>query len=116
MKLQGQPMQQQNPPGTEEKMVPKPESENPKYRPSDKLKGKVALITGGDSGIGKATALSFAKEGADIAIIYLSSDNDAHETKQRIEEIGRNCLLIKGDVGDRTFCSDAVERVVKTFE
>jgi len=108
--MAGQPPQQQNPPGTEEKMTPKPESENPNYKASGRFKDKVVIVTGGDSGIGKATAIAFAKEGANISIIYLSEDNDATTTKKRIEELGQTCLLLKGDIGKKDFCTEAVEK------
>lgn len=111
----GQPAQQQNPPGTESQMIPKPQSEDPQYKAADKFKNKIVLVTGGDSGIGKATAIVFAKEGADVSIVYLSSDDDANKTKQRIEEIGRKCLLLKGDVGDKNFCEKTVAETVKSF-
>lgn len=115
MPQKGQPAQKQAPPGTENEMDPKPESENPRYKASEKFKGKVALVTGGDSGIGKATAIALAKEGADIAILYLMEDGDANETKSRIEEIGQKCLLVKGDVGEKTFCKKAVKKVIDTL-
>lgn len=111
----GQPKQQQTPPGTESQMTPEPQSENPNYVPSGKLKNKVVIITGGDSGIGKATAILFAKEGAKIAVIYRDSDEDADKTKQRIEELNGECILIKGDIGDKNFCYEAVGQVVKKF-
>lgn len=107
----GQPPQQQNPPGNEQEMVPQPQSENPNYRGCEKFKDKVVVITGGDSGIGKATAIAFAKERAKVAIIYLSEDKDAEETKNRIEHYGE-CSLIKGDIGERQFCFDAVEKII----
>jgi NAD(P)-dependent dehydrogenase (short-subunit alcohol dehydrogenase family) len=102
-------------PGEESKMEPKPQSENRDYRPSGKLNDKVALITGGDSGIGKAVAILFAKEGAEVSIVYLNEDKDAMDTRIRIEEIGKNCLLIRGDVGDPKFCREAVELTLKRF-
>ncbi|MDO5524082.1 MAG: SDR family oxidoreductase [Bacteroidia bacterium] len=107
------PGQTQRRPGTEEKMKPEPESA-PKDSHS-KLKGKVALITGGDSGIGKATALLFASHGADIAIAYLSETEDAETTKKEIEETGRQCLLIKGDLSKESNCKKAVERTIRKF-
>src|SRR5947209_6533072 len=107
----GQPSQQQKPTGTEKKMTPKPESENPNYKAANKFEKKVVLITGGDSGIGKATAITFAKEGASIAIVYLENDDDANETKNRIEELGQECLLIKGDLGQKTFCIEVIKSV-----
>ena len=76
----------------------------PYYKGSDKLKGKVALITGGDSGIGRAVAVLFAREGADVAIVYLTEDKDAEETKRAVENEGRRCILLSGDVADPKFC------------
>jgi NAD(P)-dependent dehydrogenase (short-subunit alcohol dehydrogenase family) len=112
-KQNGQPAQhQEKQPGVETKMTPIPLSENPSYRGSGKLKGKVALITGGDSGIGKAAAIAFAKEGADIAIIYLDEHNDAVETQAQIKDEGVRCLTISGDVGDESFCQEAASQTV----
>ncbi|OMP66261.1 SDR family oxidoreductase [Domibacillus epiphyticus] len=102
-------------PGLEELMVPKPIIENPNYRGSGKLKGKVALITGGDSGIGAAAAIAFAKEGANIAISYLDEHEDAYRTKARIEELGQRCLLLPGDVRKKQQCIDIVEKTMETF-
>jgi NAD(P)-dependent dehydrogenase (short-subunit alcohol dehydrogenase family) len=96
-------------------MQPRPQSEARKYRPADKLQGKVALITGGDSGIGKSASIHFAKEGADVAIIYLEEQADASRTASLIEAEGRRALLIQGDVGDREFCVTAVERTLRTL-
>lgn len=112
----GQPPQEQNPPGKEEQMTPVPKSENPNYKASGKFKEKVVIITGGDSGIGKATAIAFAKEGADIAIIYNRADEDAATTQKRIEEIGKKCLLLKGDVGDKKFCQASVDKTITSFK
>jgi NAD(P)-dependent dehydrogenase (short-subunit alcohol dehydrogenase family) len=106
--------QQQPPPGRENRMAPKPMDEDPRYRGNDKLKDKVALITGGDSGIGRAVAILFAKEGCDLAIVYLAEEEeDAERTRKRVEELGRRCLKIPGDVGDPKFCKQAVERTAK---
>ncbi len=102
-------------PGLEELMVPRPIIENPNYRGSDKLLDKVALITGGDSGIGAAVAIAFAKEGADVAISYLDEQNDAMRTRNRIEELGRRCLLLPGDIRNRQHCDDIVNNTVSTF-
>ena len=102
-------------PGVESLMVPKPIIENPNYKGSDKLKGKVALITGGDSGMGAAAAIAFAKEGADIAIAYLDEHEDATRTKKRIEELGQRCLLLPGDLREKQQCVHIVEKTVETF-
>jgi NAD(P)-dependent dehydrogenase (short-subunit alcohol dehydrogenase family) len=98
-------------PGHESKLEPKPDWE-PRYRGSDRLKGKVALITGGDSGIGRAVAALFAREGADIAILYLCEHDDAARTKEFVEKEGRRAITIPGDIGDKNFCGEAVERTV----
>jgi NAD(P)-dependent dehydrogenase (short-subunit alcohol dehydrogenase family) len=103
------------PPGLEADMNPKPESENPHYQGSGKLEGKVALVTGGDSGIGKAVAIAFAKEGADVAILYLSEHEDAKQTVAEVEQEGRRCLAVAGDIGKENFCKRAVEKVVQKF-
>ncbi|ADF40337.1 SDR family oxidoreductase [Priestia megaterium] len=102
-------------PGLESLMVPRPIIENPHYKGSGKLKGKVALITGGDSGIGAAAAIAFAKEGADVAIAYLDEHEDANRTKGRIEELNQKCVLLPGDVRDKYHCKDIVEKTVETF-
>ncbi|MBT2258546.1 SDR family oxidoreductase [Priestia megaterium] len=102
-------------PGLESLMVPRPIIENPHYKGSGKLKGKVALITGGDSGIGAAAAIAFAKEGANVAIAYLDEYEDANRTKARIEELSQKCVLLPGDVRDKHHCKDIVERTVETF-
>ncbi|WP_408010663.1 SDR family oxidoreductase [Pseudalkalibacillus sp. A8] len=112
----GQPPQHQNKqPGTEKEMVPTPQTEDSYYKGSGKLKGKTAIITGGDSGIGKSTAILFAKEGASVAIIYLNEHEDAKDTKKEVEEEGQKCLLIPGDIGDQSFCEEAVSKVVSEF-
>jgi NAD(P)-dependent dehydrogenase (short-subunit alcohol dehydrogenase family) len=107
--------QQQGEPGIESQMNPKPVEDDPNYKGSGKLQDKVAIITGGDSGIGRAVAISFAKEGANVAIVYLDEDEDAQTTKQKIEQYGRKALLIKGDVSQESFCRDAVEQTVQQF-
>lgn len=107
------PAQEQNQqPGIEKDMRPLPETENPKYKGSNKLQGKNAIISGGDSGIGRSVSIAFAKEGANVAIIYLNESYDAEETKQLVEEEGGRCLLIAGDIGDESFCKKAVEQTV----
>src|SRR5881392_568688 len=113
-KLQS-PQYQRRQPGREHKMKPRPRAEDEKRRGSGKLQGKVAIITGGDSGIGRAVAIAFAKEGADISVVYLEERKDANETKRIVEEPGRKCLLIGGDVGQQEFCRKAVEQTVKEF-
>lgn len=108
------PEQHQPRPGIEADITPRPEYEAPAYRGSGKLEGKAALITGGDSGIGRAAAVLFAREGADVAIVYLEEEQqDADETQRAVEAEGRQCVLIAGDVRDSKFCRKAVERTVK---
>jgi NAD(P)-dependent dehydrogenase (short-subunit alcohol dehydrogenase family) len=109
------PQHQRRQPGREYKMKPRPQAEDEKQRGSGKLQDKVAIITGGDSGIGRAVAIAFAKEGAHLAIVYLEEDKDANETQHRVEEEGRECILIRGDVGDADFCRKAIEQTVKKF-
>ena len=106
------PQHQDRQPGRESEMVPEPVTEDPDYRGADKLRGKVALITGGDSGIGRAVAIAFAKEGADVAIAYLDEHDDAADTKKRVEELGRRCITVAGDIGDPAFCEQLVQKVV----
>ena len=109
------PQHQQRQPGREHKMKPRPRAEDEKHRGSGKLQGKVAIITGGDSGIGRAVAIAFAKEGADVSVVYLEERKDANETKRLVKEHGRKCLLIEGDVGQEEFCRKAVEQTMKEF-
>lgn len=104
-----------NTPGQQRPMQPQPETIREGYRGSGKLEGKIALISGGDSGIGRAVAVHFAREGADVAIIYLSEDADAGDTRKMVEAEGRRCLLIRGNVRDESFCKSAIEDTVKTL-
>lgn len=108
------PQHQERQPGRETEMAPRPVYDD--GRPgAGRLEGKVAIITGGDSGIGRAVAIAFAKEGADVAIVYLDEHRDAEETKRLVEEKGRRCLTLAGDVGREAFCQSAVERTVQAF-
>jgi hypothetical protein len=106
------PKQHQDKPGIEAELALKPMYDAPYYQGSGKLKDKVAIITGGDSGIGRSVAVLYAREGADVAIVYNAADVDAEETKRAVEKEGRRCLLIAGDVRDRGFCFAAVEKTV----
>ena len=112
-KTKQRPPQKQKAPGIQTKMRPRPVVE--RDFPHFKLSGKVALITGGDSGIGQAVAVAFAKEGADIAIVYLKEHSDAKETKRLVEKEGRKCLLLPGDVGEEKFCKSVVKAVIDFF-
>lgn len=107
------PEQHQPRPGIEAEMSPEPQYLAPNYKGAEKLKGKVALITGGDSGIGRAAAVLFAREGADVAIVYLNEDIDAEETRRQVEAEGRRAILIPGDVSDAEFCQKAVEKTLE---
>ena len=109
------PEQAQAAPGEQAQMHPQPEVINEHYRGSRKLEGKIALITGGDSGIGRSVAVHFAREGADVAIIYLNEDEDAQATKQMVEHEDRECLLIKGDLRDEAFCKRSVAETFRRF-
>lgn len=105
------PQSQGHQPGIQSKMKPAPVGFMENYKAAGKLEGKVALITGGDSGIGRAVGIAYAKEGADVAFIYLEEDKDARETAEHIEAEGVSCLMIKGDIGDKKFCDKVVEQV-----
>lgn len=110
------PEQSQPHPGIEKDIEPRPQYEAPNYKGAEKLAGKAAIITGGDSGIGRSVAVLFAREGADVAIVYLPEEQpDAEETSQAVEREGQRCLLIPGDVTDPNFCEDAVEKVAREF-
>jgi NAD(P)-dependent dehydrogenase (short-subunit alcohol dehydrogenase family) len=102
-------------PGNEADLELEPMCDAPYYKGSEKLKDKVAIITGGDSGIGRSVAILYAREGADVAIVYLSEHEDAEDTKSMVEKEGRKCLLISGDVTNREFCIDAVKKTVDEF-
>ena len=115
MKKQKTPAKQDKQPGIEAEMNPAPEVIRDSYKGSGKLQDKVALVTGGDSGIGRSVAVHYAREGADVAIVYLDEDIDAEKAKELIEQEGRKCLLIKGDVKKPEFCNEAVEKTVKAF-
>lgn len=110
------PSQPISEPGLEEKMDPQPRYEAASYQAAGKLKGKAALITGGDSGIGRAVAVMFAREGADVALVYLHEEQpDAERTRAEVEQEGQRAILIPGDVGDPKFCEDAVRQTVAAF-
>lgn len=109
------PQQQNRQPGIEAAMTPRPQIEGKNYRPAGKLQGKVAIITGGDSGIGAATAIAFAKEGADVAIAYLQEHQDADHVKQLVAQQGRQCLGIAGDIGDEVFCRKVIADTLAKF-
>lgn len=114
-KPQFPPQHQNRQPGLESEMHPKPVYKKEKGVGCSKLKDKIAIITGGDSGIGRAVSVAFAQEGADISIVYLNEHDDAKYTKEKVEELGRNCILISGDVGDEKFCRKAVKKTIDKF-
>ncbi|MCR6632077.1 MAG: SDR family oxidoreductase [Magnetospirillum sp.] len=109
------PQHQDRQPGRQGPMAPRPRSEMADYRGSGKLLGRAAIVTGGDSGIGRAVAIGFAKEGADVAVVYLNEREDAEETRRHVEAAGRKCLLVEGDVGDEVFCRRVVDEVAQAF-
>ena len=109
------PKQQQPVPGSQRKMDPYPDCGEQSYKGSGRLQGKIALITGGDSGIGRAVAIAFAREGADVAVAYLDEQEDAEETARWIEQAGRQCLLLPGDLARKVHCRALVEKTVERF-
>ncbi|GHH98513.1 SDR family oxidoreductase [Neobacillus kokaensis] len=109
------PQHQNRQPGIESEMNPRPITVDPNYQAAGKLSGKTAIVTGGDSGIGKSAAIYFAKEGADVAIAYLNEHQDAEETRQLIEAEGRKCLLFAGDIGDEAYCKEIVNQTIAAF-
>lgn len=109
------PQHQERRPGLESEMSPQPKAVDRKYKGSGKLLGKVAVITGGDSGIGRAAAACFAAEGAKVAIVYRNETEDAKETKRLMQEEGADCLLLEGDIGEESFCREVIRRAVDRF-
>lgn len=112
---ESQPAQQQTPPGTLGEMDPKPDHGEESYEGSGRLAGKVAVITGGDSGIGRAVAIAFAREGADVLISYLDEHEDARDTATYVEQAGRKCVLVAGDLSDRAHCKSIIPKAVEEF-
>ncbi|HEY9351305.1 MAG TPA: SDR family oxidoreductase [Acidothermales bacterium] len=110
-----QPAQQQKPPGVQSQMTPTPDCGEETYRGSGKLTGKAAVITGGDSGIGRAVAIAFAREGADVLISYLSEDEDARDTADYVEKAGQKAVLVRGDISDAQHCRDIIAKAVEEF-
>ena len=110
-----QPAQQQNPPGTEQQMRPAPDHGEASYRGSGRLAGKAAVVTGADSGIGKAVAIAFAREGADVVISYLDEHKDAEDTRKWVEDAGRTAVLVPGDLTDAANCRTVIDRAVEEF-
>src|SRR6187200_3596899 len=110
-----QPVQTQEPPGSTAEMRPRPDHGEESYRGSGRLEGKKAVITGADSGIGRAVAIAFAREGADVLISYLSEHEDARETAKYVEEAGRTCVLVAGDISDRAHVKTIIPKAVEEF-
>ena len=115
MAAQQPPQQQARRPGLESEMTPRPRSDDPDHRGSGKLQNKVAIITGGDSGIGRAVAIAFAREGADVAVVYLNEHADARETVALVGKEARRCLALPGDVGTPQCCLESVDRTLREF-
>jgi NAD(P)-dependent dehydrogenase (short-subunit alcohol dehydrogenase family) len=113
--MQLPPQHQERQPGIEAEMQPRPRYQHPEHRPCNMLQTRVVLITGGDSGIGRATAIAAAREGAKIAFTYLDEEQDAKETKHLVEQAGQACLIFSGDIGDRKFCEKVVNETVSQF-
>ncbi|MBM7702614.1 SDR family oxidoreductase [Metabacillus iocasae] len=109
------PQHQNKQPGVESEMNPKPTSMSNTYKGSGKLENKVAIITGGDSGIGRAVAYHYAKEGANVVVTYLDEQSDAEETKRQVQSLGAQCLLLAGDIGEESFCHEIVEKTIQQF-
>src|SRR5690606_5369281 len=109
------PQHQQRQPGRQSEMNPEPKSGERTYLAAGKLKGKVAVITGGDSGIGRAVAVAFAKEGADLLVCYYDEDRDAEDTRRLVEQEGRRCELVSGDIGDESHCNEIIRKAIDTF-
>jgi len=110
-----QPEQQQTPPGTEREMTPEADHGETSYRGSGRMEGKATVITGADSGIGRAVAIAFAREGADVLISYLEEDEDARETARHVEEAGRKAVLVRGDLSDPAHCRELIAKAVEAF-
>ena len=114
-KVEFPPQEQEIQPGMEYLMTPRPIFDNPNYKPSGKLKNKVAIITGGDSGIGRAVAVAYVKEGAKVVLPYYNEHRDAQETKEYIEKLGGTCLLLSGDIKDKNFCDYIINETLRCF-
>src|SRR4051794_14370793 len=110
-----QPEQRQTPPGATQDMTPEPDHGEHSYKGSGRLAGKAAIITGADSGIGRAVAIAFAREGADVLISYLQEHDDAKDTAKYVEEAGRKCVLVPGDISDRAHCRTIIPKAVEEF-
>src|SRR5215208_6903624 len=113
--LMSQPRQQQSPPGSTAEMDPRPDHGEESYRGTGRLAGKATVITGADSGIGRAVAIAYAREGADVLISYLSEDDDARETAKWVEQAGRKAVLVPGDLTDPAYCRSVIDRAVQEF-